>query len=200
MIADGFHDVPPGKVAMIVTHLEMTSRADTRQIPLPEGVSFHKVDARPEWYRDVFRRVGSQDWLWYGRLRKNDAELMDILGDPGVEVFTLRHDGHDEALLELDFRVPGECELAYFGLTAALIGTGSGRYLMNEAITRAWAKPITRFHVHTCTIDSPQALAFYRRSGFTPCRQQVEIDDDPRVIGVLPEDHGPNVPIFRAQK
>ncbi len=185
---------------MIVTHLEMHAPAAVRPVSLPDGIGFHPVTPDPDWYRDIFRRVGSQDWLWYGRLRKSDAELTEILGDPGVEVFTLRRDGRDEALLELDFRVPGECELAYFGLTAALIGTGSGRYLMNEAIARAWAKPISRFHVHTCTIDSPQALAFYRRSGFTPYRQQVEIDDDPRVIGVLPEDHGPNVPIFRAQK
>jgi hypothetical protein len=29
-------------------------------------------------------------------------------------------------------------------------------------------------------------------------RQQVEIADDPRVIGLLPERAGPHVPIFRA--
>ena len=200
MLPDGFHDIPPGKVAMIVTHLEMTEPAATRPVVLPQGVTFHRMTPGPEWYRDIFKRVGSQDWLWYGRLRKTDAELMEILDDPDVEVYTLRRDGADEALLELDFRVPEECELAYFGLTNRLIGTGSGRYLMNEAVSRAWSRPIRRFHVHTCTIDSPQALSFYRRSGFTPTRQQVEIDDDPRLIGVLPEDNGPNVPMFRAQK
>ena len=67
---------------------------------------------------------------------------------------------------------------------------------MNEAITRAFARPIKRFHVHTCTLDSPQALGFYRRSGFNAMRQQVEIDNDPRLDGILPETAGPNVPVF----
>lgn len=196
MIADGFHDVPLGKVAMIVTQLEMRAPATMHTMDLPDGVSFHQVDADPAWFRDIFTRVGSLEWLWYGRLKLDDTELSEILDDPLVEHYTLRKDGRDEALLELDFRTKGECELAYFGLTQALIGTGSGRHLMNVAIERAWSKPITRFHVHTCTLDSPQALGFYRRSGFTPVRQQVEIDDDPRLLGILPESAGPNIPVF----
>ena len=195
-LENGFHDIPPGKVAMIVTYLEMRAPADCKAIELPGDVSLRRVDASPDWYRDVFKRVGSQDWLWYGRLKLNDTELSAILDDPAVEIYTLQTSERDEALLELDFRTPGECELAYFGLTSALIGTGSGRFLMNEAIRRAFEKPISRFHVHTCTIDSPQALGFYRRSGFVPVRQRVEIDDDPRSLGILPSHMGPNVPVF----
>lgn len=197
MLSDGFHDIPAGKVAMIVTHLEMRAPPETRAVSLVEGVSFHSVEATTSWFRDIFTRVGSLEWLWYGRLKLKDKTLSDILEDPLVEHYTLRKDGRDEALLELDFRTEGECELAYFGLTPALIGTGSGRFLMNAAIERAWAHPISRFHVHTCTFDSPQALGFYRRSGFTPVRQQVEIDDDPRLTGILPMDAAPSVPVFR---
>lgn len=182
---------------MIVTYLEMTTRAPTNDIPLPEGVSFRRVSPDVDWYRDIFRRVGSLDWLWSSRLTLDDTALHEIIEASDVEIFTLRQNGQDEALLELDFRQENECELAYFGLTSALIGTGSGRYLMNNAIARAWEHPISRFHVHTCTIDSPQALAFYRRSGFTPTRQAVEVDDDPRVTGVLPSTAGPNVPLMR---
>lgn len=196
MLGDGFHDVPPGKVAMIVTHLEMRSSPALKPARLPDGVAFRAVDAEVDWFRDVFRRVGSLHWLWYGRLKLDDVALAVILDDPDVSHYTLTRDGRDEALLELDFRTPGACELAYFGLTPALIGTGAGRFLMNEAIARAWSRPIERFHVHTCTIDSPQALAFYQRSGFTPIRQQVEIDDDPRLLGLLPRSAGPNVPVF----
>jgi hypothetical protein len=36
--------------------------------------------------------------------------------------------------LELDFRVPGECELRHFGLAPRFVGTGAGRWLMNRAI------------------------------------------------------------------
>lgn len=181
---------------MIVTHLEMRTPPDLRAVALPDGVTFRQVTATPTWFRDVFLRVGSMEWLWYGRLKLADTELSAILDNPRVEHFTLAKDGRDEALLELDFRQPGACELSYFGLTPTLIGTGSGRYLMNAAIERAWSRPIERFHVHTCTIDSPQALSFYRRSGFTPIRQEVEIDDDPRLLGILPRNAGPKVPVF----
>jgi GNAT superfamily N-acetyltransferase len=196
VIADGFHDVPPGKVATIVTHLEMRSPPEISPVALPEGVRFRAVDASTDWFRDIFHRTGSMEWLWYGRLKLSDEVMAALLGDPDVEHYTLTRDGRDEALLELDFRRKGECELSYFGVTPTLIGTRSGRFLINEAITRAWARPINRFHVHTCTNDSPRALDFYRRCGFTPTHQQVEIDDDPRLTGIVPRDAAPRVPIF----
>ncbi len=196
MIADGLHDIPAGKVAMIVTHLEMQAAPPLHPAALPEGVSFESLPADPARYRDLFRRVGLQEWLWFERMKFSDDDLSVVLSHPDVAAFSLRKDGRDEALLELDFRHAGTCELAYFGLTRVLMGTGCGRFLMNEAITRAWARPILRLHVHTCTMDSPGALAFYRRSGFTPVRQQVEICDDPRLTGLLPQDAGPHIPIF----
>jgi len=194
MLGDGYHDIPAGKLAMVVTYLQMHAPAPTRDIPLPQGVTFRQVTPTVEWYRDVFTRVGALEWLWYGRLKMPQAELQAIFDDPDVAFFTLSKDGQDEALLELDFRQSAECELAYFGLTPALIGTGAGRYLMNEAIARAWSRSITRFHVHTCTLDSPQALDFYVRSGFAPYRRAVEVDDDPRLIGILPATAAKGVP------
>ena len=197
MLGKGFHDVEPGKLAVVVTHLEMRARPDPRPTRLPDGVTFRRVTPDLDWYRDIFLRVGALEWLWFSRLRMSDDELTAILADPDVEFFTLARDGRDEALLELDFREGSACELAFFGLTPTLIGTGAGRYLMTQAITRAWARPITRFHVHTCTIDSPAALPFYRRSGFTPVRQQVETAVDPRVQGELPERAGVHVPLLK---
>jgi len=197
VLSNGLHDVPAGKVAMVVTHLEMRASPSLEPLKLPKSVQFRAVDADVAWFRDVFRRVGSLKWLWYGRLKMPDDVLGDILTDPKVEHYTLSKDGRDEAILELDFREAGACELSYFGMTDALIGTGCGRFLMTKAIERAWSTPIDRFHVHTCTLDSPQALSFYRRNGFTPTHQQIEIDDDPRLLGILPESAGPNVPVFR---
>ncbi len=196
MLQDGLHDVPAGKVAMVVTHLEMTAKPSLRDVTLPDGITFRGVTPDLAWYRDIFNRVGALEWLWFGRLTMATADLQAILDDPDVQFFTLSKNGVDHALMELDFRNGGQCELAYFGLTPALIGTGCGAYLMNEAISRAWAKPIRRFHVHTCTIDSPQALNFYIRSGFAPYKQQIEIDDDPRISGLLPRDAGAHVPII----
>ncbi|MEQ8817143.1 MAG: GNAT family N-acetyltransferase [Thalassobaculum sp.] len=195
-LPDGYIDVPPGKQAAVVTSLQMTARPEARPERPADGWTLRRVE-RPDldWYRDLYRRVG-QDWLWFSRMSMPDDALAAILHAPAVEVYALEVDGMPEGLLELDFREPGECELAFFGLTAAAQGTGAGRWLMNRALERAWAHPITRLWVHTCTFDHPAALSFYRRSGFVPFRQQIEIADDPRLTGALPRDAAPQVPII----
>ena len=60
-LSDGLHDIPPGKLTAVVTHLEMRAKAPLRPVPQPQGWDFMQVD-RPEldWYRDL-------DWdrgLW----------------------------------------------------------------------------------------------------------------------------------------
>jgi GNAT superfamily N-acetyltransferase len=182
-------------VATVVTWLEMHSpvmRPDVAQFTLA------RVE-RPDvaWYRDLFRRVGAEDWMWFSRLAMDEAALAGILSDPDDHVYVLRHEGRDEGLLELDFREAGACELAFFGVTRAMMGMGAGRWLMNRAVEKAFGAGIGRFHLHTCTLDSPQALDFYRRSGFEPVRQQVEVLRDPRLTGLLAETAAGHVPIFR---
>jgi len=199
MLEPGFHAVPRGHVATIVTHLEMRRPAAPR--PEAEGLTGRLRLRRAErpgrdWYRGLFRRVG-QDWLWFSRLAMSDAALDEVLHDPGVHVYGLLDDIHEVGLLELDFRQDGACELAFFGLVPGHVGGGVGRWLMNRAVELAWAHPIRRFHVHTCTLDHPAALEFYRRSGFTPVRQEVEIAPDPRLTGVFPDSAAPHVPILR---
>ena len=191
-------DVPEGKIAAVVTHLQMLERPATPSLPDvgAELVPHDRPD--PSWYRDLFTRVG-RDWLWFSRLGMSGEELTAILHRDDVFLWSVRVDGRDEGMLELDFREPGHCELAYFGLTPDVIGRGMGRWLMAQAIDRAWntpAHPIRRFHVHTCTLDSPQALPFYIRSGFVPYRRQVEIADDPRMEGVLPQDAASHEPLI----
>jgi GNAT superfamily N-acetyltransferase len=130
-------------------------------------------------------------------LKLSTGALEAIIQHPKVEIFSLTVGGRDEGLLELDFREDRECELAFFGVTSRCIGRGAGRVLMNAAIERAWSHPIRRFWVHTCTLDHPAALQFYIRSGFRPYRRQIEIADDPRLSGLIPETAAPHVPIIR---
>jgi GNAT superfamily N-acetyltransferase len=195
ILPDGYSDVPAGKIAAVVTHLEMTDRPALPPDP-PGAWSLRRVE-KPEldWYRDLYRRVG-EEWLWFSRTQVADAELAAIIRAPLVEVFALVHDGRDEGLLELDFRNPGQCEIVFFGVTAKLIGSGAGRWLMNCTLELAWSRPITRLWVHTCTLDHPSALAFYQRAGFRPFRRQVEIADDPRLDGTAPRDVARHVPII----
>ena len=195
-LTPGFYDIPPGMVVEVVTYLEMTEQPTLRKAPtvVPDVSIVSNMDIPT--YRDLFMRVGALDWLWYSRMALSDAQLSDILNNDEVTLATMLVDGQPEALLELDFRTRDECELAFFGVSPRLIGTGAGRALMNAAIQLAWSRPIKRFHVHTCTLDHPGALGFYRRSGFIPTHQQVEIAPDPRLTGVLPKDAGPHVPMF----
>ncbi len=197
MIADGYTDVPPGRIAAVVTWLEMRAPAAPLRETSAAGWELRR-EARPDlaWYRNLFRRVG-EEWLWFSRLAMSDAELTAILHDPHIHVYALWHEGRAEGLLELDFREEGACELVFFGLTTPLIGTGAGRWMMNRAIALAWAQPIQRFWVHTCTLDHPGAVAFYLRSGFTAIRRQIEVAPDPRLQGQLAPTAAPHVPIIR---
>jgi GNAT superfamily N-acetyltransferase len=195
VLPDGYSDVPNGKIATVVTHLEMTGRPPPRDDP-ERPWTLRNVDAPDlDWYRGLLRRVG-EEWLWISRLKMSDAELKSIIRSTAVDVYALVHRGRDEGLLELDFRKAGECELLFFGVARDLIGTGAGRWLMNCALELAWSRPISRFWLHTCTLDHPSALAFYQRSGFRPFRRQVEIMDDPRLNGTMPRDVAAHVPII----
>jgi GNAT superfamily N-acetyltransferase len=196
ILPDGYSDVPPGKIAAVVTSLQMFARPALRPEPAAPPWTLRHVP-RPDldWYRDLFRRVG-EDWLWFSRLVMPDAALRDVIHHPQTEIHALAVERRDEGLLELNFRPEGECELAFFGVTLPLLGRGAGRWLMNRAIERAWARPIRRFWVHTCTLDHPGALEFYLRSGFVPYRRQVEVADDPRLVGKAPRGAAQQVPVI----
>jgi len=194
---NGLHPLPPGKIASIVTWLEMERPAALPRPEAPSGFALVPLEPpEPEAYRALFRAVGAR-WLWFSRLALETGELRRILEDPRVEVFRVRHGMRDIGLLELDFRHERECELAFLGILESHLGRGLGRWLIEEAIARAFRRPIRRLFVHTCTLDHPGALAFYRRAGFRACARAVEIADDPRLLGLLPEDAAPQVPLIR---
>lgn len=196
---NGYTDLPPGKIAAVVTYLEMREKPPLSRAENPKGWSLQRVADDLDRYRGLFSRIG-QPWLWFSRAVMPDNELASILHHPAVEAYAL-HDGTaDIGLLELDFRSPNEAELAFLGLVPGTTGQGGGRFLMNEAIRQAFAKPIERFFVHTCSLDHPSALAFYMRSGFKPYKRAIEVADDPRLLGFLPLDAGPHVPILAKPK
>ncbi len=193
---DGYTDLPPGKLANVVTALEMRQRPALRPHPQNAEFTIERIPEPPlKWYRTIFRRVG-EPYLWMSRLVMSDEQLAGVIRDPAVEIYAARVDSEDAGLLELDFRTPGECELVFFGLVPECVGNGAGRRMMNRAIEIAWSHPISRFWVHTCTLDHPAALDFYVRSGFTPFKRQIEIHDDPRAIGIYPRSAAPNVPLL----
>ncbi|MXQ11719.1 GNAT family N-acetyltransferase [Microvirga makkahensis] len=195
MNLDGYTDLPSRKIAAIVTYLEMRSPPPALREQAQEGWSLQSLSSDADRYRTLYRRIG-EPWLWFSRLAMSDEELSGILGDPKVEAYALRDGQNDIGLLELDFRSEREAELVFLGLVPGAVGKGTGRFLVNEAIRRAFAHPIDRFFVHTCSLDHPAALAFYMRAGFMPYRRAIEVADDPRLQGHLPRDCAPHVPVL----
>lgn len=191
----GYSPVPPGKIANAVTFLEMRARPENATI-VGTPLALVRLTAEDlQDYRRLFRLIG-EDWMWVSRLEMDDDAVRAILSDSAVEVYALQDGERHIGLLELDFRVSGECELVFFGLARDAIGKGVGRFLMNKAIAKAWAQPIDRFWLHTCNFDHPAAFAFYQRSGFRPYALMVEVHDDPRLTGLLPKTAAPHVPLL----
>ncbi len=193
----GLTPVPAGQLATIVTSLDM--RVKPRPAPLPASPLSLKrwVQPTPDAYRTLFRRVGGP-WLWFSRLVMDDDQLVAMIHDPAVRIWAVIDPrGIEVGLLELDFRTAQQCEIGYFGLVPELTGKGAGRWLMAHCLAQAWTKTIERVWVHTCTLDHPSALGFYQKSGFTPFERAVETFEDPRLIGVLPENSAPHIPLLR---
>jgi hypothetical protein len=68
---------------------------------------------------------------------------------------------------------------------------------MTQLLDRAWSHSTARVWLHTCNLDGPAALTFYMKCGFRPYKRAIEVADDPRIRGILPEDTAPQVPIIR---
>jgi GNAT superfamily N-acetyltransferase len=189
-----YDPVADGELAAVVTYLEM------REPPALEtahsSLQLRRVGKpKVEQYRALFRKIGAP-WLWFSRLTMDDETLGAIIHDPNVELFEVAAVEAVVGMLELDFREDGQCELAFIGLVPELAGQGRGRWLLGEAVRLAWREGVTRVHVHTCSLDHPAALSAYRRAGFTPYKRAIERFPDPRLLGILPSDCAPQVPLL----
>ena len=190
-----YEPIRDDEVVAVVTFLDMRERP-ALEIP-SSRLALHRIeDPKPEQYRALFRKVGAR-WLWFSRLIMEDSKLAAIIGNDDVELYAVRdRSGGDVGLLELDFREAGECELSFVGLVPEMSGQGHGRWLLAEAVTRAWRDGVRRVHVHTCTLDHPAALSAYRRAGFAPHKRAIERFPDPRLLGILPLDCAPQSPVL----
>ena len=196
----GLIAVAADQVATIVTTLEMRTRPGPRPVA-PSPLRLQRWETPdPARYRALFRRVGER-WLWYSRLVMDDATLIAIIRDPAVEVYAaIDRAGVEVGMVELDRRQAGATEIGYFALVPELAGRGLGRWLMDEALMRAWRPGVERVWLHTCTLDHPSALNFYRAQGFVAIRRTIETFADPRVAGLLPADAAPQVPLLASRR
>lgn len=188
-------EVPEGNLAVVVTYFEMTQK------PAPSGLQSDLTLSEwtrpdPSEYKALFRKIG-EEWLWFGRLLLSEEELRSAIHNPQLKIFKAQSDGKDLGLVELDFSQSEQCEICYFGLIPDVNGKGFGGSMMAKALNLAWRDEIKRVWLHTCTHDSPRALAFYKRAGFTAYKREVEIHPDPRLTGHLPIGAGPHIPVIK---
>jgi len=190
-----YESIEQVELAAVVTYLEMTrppeherhgSLLSLKHVGVPD----------PEHYRRLFRLVGAP-WLLFSRLIIDDAHLATVIQHPKVELHVvLDGSGQEVGMVELDFREPRECELSFIGLVPEHSGKGQGRWLLAETLRLAWREGVDRVHVHTCSLDHPAALPAYRRAGFVPYKRAVERFPDPRLLGILPKDCAPQIPLL----
>ncbi len=198
---DGYTDLPPGKIANIVTYLEMTAPpAPTGTGPARTDLAFRRR-AAPDtgWFRATIRAIG-EDWLWFSPLVMAEAKLAAILADPGMDFYVLERDGTTVGIAQLDRRTAGEVEIAFFGVVPSETGTGAGRFLMDRTLEAAFGPGVRRVWLHTCTFDHPAAVPFYLRAGFVPYKLAIEVTDDPRLTGHIPRSAGRHVALIEPGK
>ena len=176
-------------ISITTTYLEMLDRSVHVPVPPPsEGLEVVEVEKPSiESYRSLYDAVG-RDWNWVDRKLMSDEELGRIIHDDGVEVHVLYVDGTPAGYAELDRRIEGEIELAYFGLMPEFLGNGLGRYFLQWVTDHAWSYAPKRFWVHTCELDHQAALPLYRKVGFT-------VYDEETIDQVMPEQRRAKSPI-----
>ena len=71
LLPDGYSDVPAGKVAAVVTHLQMTKRPVLRR-DLEGAWTLRRVEHPDlDWFRELYLRIGAE-WLWFSRVHMSD--------------------------------------------------------------------------------------------------------------------------------
>ncbi len=117
------------RVLTKTTYLEMFAPPAANLPPLP-GTRIERLHApTAEGYRSLYNGVG-RAFHWTDRNRMADDELLRIIQSDSVEIYVLYVDGEPAGYVELDRRIAGEVQIAYFGLFPAFIGKGLGKYFL----------------------------------------------------------------------
>jgi ribosomal protein S18 acetylase RimI-like enzyme len=137
----------------------------------PSVVFVRRDGITVEQYRGLYRVVGER-WRWMDRNAWSDERLAAYLASPGVFVWECLVGGESAGYFELQRVHDGSIEIAYFGLIERFMGRGIGKAMLTRAATEAWALAPTRVWLHTCTLDSPHALANYKARGFEETKRE----------------------------
>lgn len=159
-----------GATAVTVWTLASSSPGALRRPARPPAVEPRLLRAErpaPELSRFFYQEVG-RPWLWVDRADWTDDRWRAWVDRPEHHLWSAWIEGAPAGYVELEQQPGGAVEIAYFGLLPAAAGLRLGGHLLAHAIEQAWALPgTTRVWVHTCSLDSPSALANYRARGMS---------------------------------
>src|SRR5258708_26536744 len=81
---------PSGKLADVVTYLEMTARPARPPVPAPAGkLALMRAErCTVAFYRFLYGAVG-EPWLWFERLLWSKERLPALIEEPEVEILLL---------------------------------------------------------------------------------------------------------------
>jgi GNAT superfamily N-acetyltransferase len=160
-------------VEVVRTYLELRTLADLRGVDSDDAlVRFVRHDTMSAAeYRRLYQEVGDR-WYWRDRNAWSDERLTSYLASSGVTVWECMVGEASAGYFELEHRTDGTVEVAYFGLSSDFIGRGLGKVMLTRAAREAWAIGPSLVWLHTCTLDSPHALANYKARGFREVRTE----------------------------
>lgn len=169
-------------VDVVRTYLELRSPEQLRRAELDDPrVRFVRRDGiAAQHYRRLYQDVGAR-WHWLDRNAWSDDRLAAHLARPEISVWECVIEHQSAGFFELERLDDGSVEISYFGLAPAFIGRGIGKAMLTRAADEAWALGANRVWLHTCTLDSPNALPNYKARGFEEYRRE-------RYVAQLPDD------------
>ena len=161
-------------IAVTRTYLELTAPEDLDrsglEAPPQAGVSrrFPVFAAR---FRMLYECVGSA-YGWHDRDPWPDSEIEARYAGDRLSIWELEIAGELAGFYELERHPDGSIEIVLFGLLPSFAGRGLGKWLLVDAVDRAWQLGASRVWLHTCTLDSPRALPNYLARGFRPYQSE----------------------------
>jgi GNAT superfamily N-acetyltransferase len=169
-------------VDVVRTYLELRTPEQLRRAEADDPrVRFVRRDAiTTVHYRRLYNEVGAR-WHWLDRNAWTDEHLAAHLMRPEISVWECMVGDESAGFFELEKLSDGSVEISYFGLAPAFIGRGIGKVMLTRAADEAWALGASRVWLHTCTLDSPNALPNYKARGFEEFRQE-------RYVALLPDE------------
>lgn len=167
-------------VDVVRTYLELSSPEQLRRAPLDDSrVRFVRRERiTVSQYRRLYQDVGAR-WHWHDRNAWSDGRLAEHLARPEITVWECVVDDDTAGFFELEQRDDDSVEISYFGLLPGFIGRGLGKAMLTRAADEAWALGASRVWLHTCTLDSPNALPNYKARGFQEFKQERFVEQLP---------------------